>query len=109
MSKKIFIGSLILVGLILFCAFQSSFLDGMKLLGEIINVFGAVFVCLLKLIFSIQFVAEKIIKRIITTILVWGVCAWCCIDSDEEIKIVNIVINVIVAILFTVLSWIGMF
>ena len=39
------IGPLIIVGLILFCAFQNSFLGGLKTLGEIVNIFGTVFVC----------------------------------------------------------------
>ena len=112
MSKKTIIGPLVLVGLILFCAFQSSFLDGLKILGEIVNIFGTLFVFVFKLIFSIPQVAEEVLKRVVTTLLVWGLSAWWCVDgfSDKaEIKIVNIVAKIIVAILFTVLSWIGMF
>ena len=109
MSKKSFIGPLILVGLILFCAFQSSFLDGMKLLGEIVNIFGTVFVWLIKFIFSIPQVAEEIIKRVATTLLVLALSACWCIDDYKEQKIVNIIAKIIVAILFTILSWIGLF
>lgn len=116
MSKKDnqinFIGPLILVGLILFCAFQSSFLDGLKILGEIVNIFGTVFVWVFKLIFSIPQVAEEVLKRIVTTLLVWGLCAWWSVDDfrdSAELKIVNIIAKGIAAILFTVLSWIGMF
>jgi DMSO reductase anchor subunit len=64
MSKRSIVGPLILVGLILFCAFQSSFLDGMKLLGEIVNIFGTVFVWLIKFVFSIPQVAEEIISKL---------------------------------------------
>ena len=112
MNKKTIIGPLILVGLILFCAFQSSFLDGLKILGEIVNIFGTVFVWVFKAIFSIPQVAEEVLKRIITTLLVWGLCAWWSVDDfrdKEEMKIVNLIAKVIVAILFTVLSWIGIF
>ena len=112
MSKKSIVGFLILLGLILFCAFQSSFLDGLKILGEIVNIFGTVFVFVFKFIFSIPQVAEEVLKRIITTLLVWGLCAWWSVDDfcdKVEMKIVNLIAKGIVAILFTVLSWIGMF
>ena len=46
--KKQAVGIVILVGLILFCAFQSSFLGGLQVLGEIVNIFGTLFVWLLK-------------------------------------------------------------
>ena len=108
MSKKSIVGPLILVGLILFCSFQSSFLDGMKLLGEIINIFGTVFVWLIKFIFSIPQVAEEIIKRVVTTLLVLVLSAWWCVDDYKEQKIVNIIAKVVVTIIFAVLSWIGM-
>lgn len=109
MSKKSFIGPLIIIGIILFCAFQSSFLDGMKLLGEIVNIFGTVFVWLIKFVFSIPQVAEEIIKRVATTLLVLILSALWCVDDYNEQKIVNIIAKVIVAIVFAVLSWIGMF
>lgn len=113
MSKKDseinFIGPLILVGLILFCAFQSSFLDGLKILGEIVNIFGTVFVWVFKLIFSIPQVAEEIIKRVVTTLLILGLSTWWCVEDVVEQKIVKIIAKIIVAILFAVLSWIGMF
>ncbi len=112
MNKKTIIGLLVLVGLILFCAFQHSFLDGLKILGEIVNIFGTLFVFVFKLIFSIPQVAEEVLKRIITTLLVWGLCAWWSVDDfrdSAELKIVNIIAKIMVAILFTVLSWIGMF
>jgi hypothetical protein len=112
MNKKTIIGPLVLVGLILFCAFQSSFLDGLKILGEIVNIFGTVFVWVFKLIFSIPQVAEEVLKRIVTTLLVWGLCTWWSVDDFEdsvELKIVNIIAKGIVAILFTILSWVGMF
>ena len=80
MSKKSggvnVVGPLIIVGLILFCAFQSSFLDGLKILGEIVNIFGTLFVFVFKLVFSIPQVAEEVLKRVVTTLLVWGLSAW---------------------------------
>lgn len=103
------IGLFIIVGLILFCSFQSSFLDGLKILGEIVNIFGTVFVLVIKLIFSIPQLAEEIVKRIITTLLVFALSAWWCVDDVREKQVVNIISKVIVAILFAALSWIGMF
>ena len=84
MNKKTIIGSLVLVGLILFCAFQSSFLDGLIILGEIVNIFGTVFVWVFKLIFSIPQVAEEIIKRVVTTLLILGLSTWWCVDNGLE-------------------------
>ena len=107
MSKKSFIGPLILVGLILFCAFQNSFLDGMKLLGEIVNIFGAIFVLLIKLIWNVPVVGQKIIKRCVTTIiiaLVFGASL-----SESENKILTLIIGGGVSLVCLILSWIGMF
>ena len=109
MNKKTIIGPLVLVGLILFCAFQHSFLDGLKILGEIVNIFGTVFVWVFRLIFSIPQVAEEIIKRVVTTLLILGLSTWWCVEDIVEKKIVKIIAKGIVAILFTLLSWIGMF
>ena len=84
----------------------------MKLLGEIVNIFGTVFAWFINFIFSIPQVEEAVLKRIITTLLVWGLCAWWSVDDfrdKAEMKIVNLIAKGIVAILFTVLSWIGMF
>ena len=116
MSKKSgginIVGPLILVLALVIYAFSQGFWTGLNLLGEIVNIFGTLFVFVFKLVFSIPQVAEEVLKRVITTLLVWGLSAWWCVDdfSDKvEIKIVNIIAKGIVAILFTVLSWIGMF
>lgn len=100
---------LIIVGLILFCAFQNSFFGGLKTLGEIVNIFGTVFVWLIKLMFSIPQLAEEIMKRVITTLLILALSAWWCIDDVREKQIVKIIAKIIVAVSFAVLSWIGMF
>ena len=112
MNRKSIIFPLLLVLALLIYAFSQGFWVGLNLLGEIVNIFGTVFVWLFKFIFSIPQVAEEVLKRIVTTLLVWGLSAWWSVDdfSDKiEIKIVNIIAKGIVAILFTVLSWIGMF
>ncbi|MBO5067462.1 MAG: hypothetical protein J6C62_03560 [Clostridia bacterium] len=107
------IGFVILLALVVITAFvKGGFIGGLHILSEIINIIGYLFVSVFKLIFSIPQVAEEVLKRIITTLLVLGLSAWWCVDdfSDKaEIKIVNIIAKIIVAILFTVLSWIGMF
>ena len=112
MNRKSIIFPLLLVLALVIYAFSQGFWTGLNLLGEIVNIFGTLFVWIFKFVFSIPQVAEEVLKRIITTLLVWGLSVWWCVDdfSDkEEIKIVNIIAKGIVAILFTVLSWVGMF
>ena len=113
MSKKSgginIVGPLIFVLALVIYAFSQGFCVGLNLLGDIINIFGTVFVWGFKLIFSIPQVAEEIIKRVVTTLLILGLSTWWCVDDGLEQKIVNIIAKGIVAILFTVLSWIGMF
>ena len=113
MSKKsggiYIVGPLILVLALVVYAFSQGFWTGLNLLGEIVNIFGTIFVFVFKLIFSIPQVAEEVLKRIITTLLVVGLSTWWCVEDIVEKKIVNIIAKIIVAILFTLLSWIGMF
>ncbi len=107
--KKQAVGTVILVGLILFCAFQNSFLSGLQVLGEIVNIFGTVFVWLLKLIFSIPQVAEEIVKRVLTTLLIAVFTMWWCIQDKTEKKMVGIIAKIIVAVIMAILSWVGLF
>lgn len=101
------IGPLIIVGLILFCAFQNSFLDGMKLLGEIVNIFGTVFVLIIKMIWNIPVMGQKIIKRCVTTIIIAVVFGTSL--SKSENKIASLLIGGGVSLVCLLLSWIGMF
>ncbi len=103
------VGPLILVLALVIYAFSQGFWAGLNVLGDIINIFGTVFVWGFKLIFSIPQVAEEITKRVVTTILILGLSTWWCVEDGLEQNIVNIIAKGIVAILFTVLSWIGMF
>lgn len=107
--KKQAVGIVVLVGLILFCAFQSSFLGGLQVLGEIVNIFGTLFVWFLKLIFSIPQVAEEIIKRALTTLLIAIFTTMWCVQDKTEKKIVGIIAKIIVAIIMVLLSWVGLF
>ena len=109
MNRKSFIGPLILVLALVIYAFSQGFWMGLNVLGDIVNIFGTVFVWLIKFIFSIPQVAEEIIKRIATTALVLVFSTWWCVEDGLEQNIVNIIAKGIVAILFAVLSWIGMF
>lgn len=108
MRRKSIIGGVVVVGLLLFCAFsQGGFLAGMKVLGEIVNIFGTVFVYLLKAVFSIPELAQELTKRILTTLLVWtfyGVGL-----RGTEKKIIWGVMGAIASAVCTVLAWIGMF
>lgn len=58
------VGSLILVLALLIYAFSQGFWVGLNLLGDIVNIFGTVFIWLLNFIFSIPEVAQEIVKRI---------------------------------------------
>ncbi len=108
MKRNSIIGGVVVVGLLLFCAFnQGGFLAGMKVLGEIVNVFGTAFVFLLKAIFSIPELAQELTKRILTTLLVWtfyGVGL-----RGTEKKIIWGVMGAIASAAVTFLTWVGMF
>lgn len=99
---------IVLLALVVY-AFSTGFLNGIHLLGDILNIFGTVFVWLIKLMLSIPQLAEEIMKRVITTLLILALSAWWCVDDVREKQIVKIISKIIVAILFAVLSWIGMF
>lgn len=99
---------IVLLALVVY-AFSTGFLNGIHLLGDILNIFGTVFVWLIKLMFSIPQLAEEIMKRVITTLLILALSAWWCVDDVREKQIVKIFAKIIVAVSFAVLSWIGMF
>lgn len=103
------IGFVILLALVVITAFvKGGFIGGLHILSEIINIIGYLFVSVFKFIFSIPQVAEEITKRVVTTLLILGLSTWWCVDDYKEQKIVNIIAKVVVAIIFAVLSWIGM-
>lgn len=108
-KKSSIVPALIVLLALVVYAFSTGFLNGIHLLGDILNIFGTVFVWLIKLIFSIPQLAEEIIKRIITTLLILALSAWWCVDNVREKQIVKIFAKIIVAVSFAVLSWIGMF
>lgn len=106
--KKAGIGIVIFVGLILYCVFSTGgFLAGMRILGEIINIFGTVIVWTLKAIFSIPDLAQEIVKRVITTILVWAIYGFGLRGTEK--KIAWGIMGAVASVICTVLSWIGMF
>lgn len=108
-KKSSIVPALIFLLALVVYAFSTGFLNGIHLLGDILNIFGTVFVWLIKLMFSIPQLAEEIMKRVITTLLILALSAWWCVDDVREKQIVKIISKIIVAILFAVLSWIGMF
>lgn len=96
------------IGMLLYCAFsQGGFLAGMKVLGEIVNVFGTVFVFLLKAIFSIPELAQELTKRILTTLLVWTFYGFYL--HGKEKTIIWSIMGAIASAVVTVLAWVGMF
>lgn len=108
-KKSSVVPALIFLLALVVYAFSTGFLNGIHLLGDILNILGTVFVWLIKLMFSIPQLAEEIMKRVITTLLILALSAWWCVDDVREKQIVKIISKIIVAILFAVLSWIGMF
>ena len=101
------VGPLILVLALLIYAFSQGFWGGLNLLGDIVNIFGTVFIGLLNLIFSIPEVAQEIVKRILTTLLVWGFFGFSLYKSEE--KFAYVVMRAVASVLCTILSWLGMF
>lgn len=108
-KKSSVVPALIFLLALVIYAFSTGFLNGIHLLGDILNIFGTVFVWLIKLMFSIPQLAEEIMKRVITTLLILALSAWWCVDDVREKQIVKIFAKIIVAVSFAVLSWIGMF
>lgn len=108
-KKSSVVPALIFLLALVVYAFSTGFLNGIHLLGDILNIFGTVFVWLIKLMFSIPQLAEEIMKRVITTLLILALSAWWCVDYVREKQIVKIFAKIIVAVSFAVLSWIGMF
>lgn len=106
--KKTIIGVVVLVGLILYCAFSTGgFLAGMRILGEIINIFGTVFVSIFNALFSIPELAQEIVKRVLTTILVW--VAFGVGLRGAEKKLAWGIMGGVASLICTALSWVGMF
>ena len=101
------VGPLMLVLALLIYAFSHGFWTGLNLLGDIINIFGTVFVWLIKLIWNIPVMGQMIIKRCVTTIIIivfFGTSL-----SNSENKILTLIIGGGVSLVCLVLSWIGLF
>ena len=108
MKKSSAVGAIVLVGLLLYCAFsQGGFLVGMRTLGEIVNVFGTAFVSILKVAFSIPELAQEITKRVFTTVLVWGIFGFGLRGTEK--KVIWGIMGAIASVVCTVLAWVGMF
>ena len=108
MKKRYLVTGLIIIGLVLFCAFsEGGFIVGLRILGEIVNIFGTALVGVLNAFFSIPILAQEITKRVITTILVWTVFGFSLRGSEK--KVAEIIMGAVASAICTVLSWIGMF
>lgn len=107
MSKKGLIAPLLIILALVVYAFSQGFWTGVNLLGDIINIFGTIFVLLIKLIWNIPVMGQKIIKRCITTIIIAIVFGTTL--SKSENKILTWIIGGGVSLVCLVLSWIGMF
>ena len=107
MKKRYLVTGLIIIGLVLFCAFsEGGFIVGLRILGEIVNIFGTALVGVLSAFFSIPILAQEITKRVITTILVWIVFGFSLRGSEK--KVAKIIMGAVASAICTFLSWIGM-
>ena len=110
MSKKSsnvnIVGPLILVLALVIYAFSQGFWVGLNLLGDIINIFGTVFVWLIGFIWDIPIIGQKIIKNSFTTLII--VIFFGTSLSKSEHKILTLIIGGAVSLFCAVLSWIGM-
>ena len=111
MSKKSggvnVVGPLILVLALVVYAFSQGFWTGVYLLGDILNIFGSIFVCIIGFIWGIPIVGQKIIKRCVTTIIIAVIFGKSLGESEN--KILTWIIGGAVSLFCAVLSWIGMF
>lgn len=105
MSKKGFsIAPLVLIAALIIYAFSTGgFWAGVHLLGDILNIFGTIFVWVIGFIWNIPVVGQKVIKNCITTIIIAVVFGTSL--SKSENKIASLVVGGIVSLVCLLLSW----
>ena len=82
-------------------AFSTGFINGVHLLGDILNIFGSLFVAILNLIWNIPIIGQKIIKNAITTIIIlviWG-------KYETDNKILKFAVGGGVSLICLLLTW----
>lgn len=84
-------------------AFSTGFLNGIHLLGDILNIVGTIFVSMINLIWNIPVIGQKIIKNCITTIIIIVIFGTSL--SKAENKVASIIIGSGVSLVCTILAW----
>ena len=104
MKKRFSLSPLLfLISLIIYAFSIGGFWEGVHLLGDILNVFGAIFVWVIGFIWNIPVVGQKIIKNCITTVIIFILFGTSLNKSDN--KIASLVIGGIVSLVCLLLSW----
>ena len=97
------VGPLIIVLAIVIYAFSKGFWEGVNLLGEIVNIFGTLFVWVIGFIWDIPIIRQKIIKNCITTIIIIVIFGTSL--SKAENKVASIIIGGGVSLVCAILAW----
>lgn len=92
-----------LLTLVVVYAFSTGFLNGVHLLGDILNILGAMVTSLLCLIWNIPVMGQKMIKNSITTIII--ILVFGSSLSKSENKVMSLVIGSGVSLVCAVLVW----
>ena len=103
MNKRLLVFLSIVVFALIVYAFSQGFLNGIHLLGDILNIFGMIFVSMLNLIWNIPVIGQKIIKNCITTIII--VIIFGTSLSNAENKAASFIIGGGVSLVCAFLAW----
>lgn len=102
-KKSSMVSALIFPVAIIIYAFSTGFLNGIHLLGDILNIFGTIFVSMINSIWNIPVIGQKIIKNCITTIIIIVIFGTSL--SKAENKVASIIIGGGVSLVCTILAW----
>ena len=102
-KKSSVVPALIFLLALVVYAFSTGFLNGIHLLGDILNIFGTIFVSMINLIWNIPEMGQKIIKNCITTIIIIVIFGTSL--SKAENKVASIIIGGGVSLVCTILAW----
>lgn len=102
-KKSSVVPALIFLLALVVYAFSTGFLNGIHLLGDILNIFGTIFVSMINLIWNIPVIGQKIIKNCITTIIIIAIFGTSL--SKAENKVASIIIGGGVSLVCTILAW----
>lgn len=102
-KKSSVVPALIFLLALVVYAFSTGFLNGIHLLGDILNIFETIFVFMINLIWNIPVIGQKIIKNCITTIIIIVILGTSL--SKVENKVASIIIGGGVSLVCAILAW----